>query len=181
MKNVGVGGQTSTYWRNNIDATLAVTKDNYTVVLYQIGVNEFGSIDEDTWVANVEYTLDAMHARWPAAHMWLSYPWKCAPDGGGNCTADAIADQYAGWVNRVVSERSTFVSAGDDERAWFKPNIATYSDDAGNLKGLHFYTAAGQAAKVQQMMTLLGFFVLVPFVARRRRILKEAETLREAA
>lgn len=157
VTNVGVGGATSTDWRNNIDATLAAQRTNHQIVFYQIGVNEFGSISENTWVSNVEYALDAMHVRWPGARMFLSYPWKCQPDSGGNCTADATADQFATWVDRVVSERSSFVFAGDDERVWFKPNIATYSDDVGNEKGLHFYPAAGQAAKVQQMKTLLGY------------------------
>jgi hypothetical protein len=156
VTNVGVGGQTSTYWVNNIAASIAAHPDNHRIVLYQIGVNEFGSITQAQWIANVEYVLDTMHARWPAAAMYLSKPWKCAP-ANGVCTADAIADQYAAWVDQVVSERSSFVNVGDDERAWFKPNYLAYSDDTGNLVGLHFYTPSGQARKTLETKTLLGY------------------------
>lgn len=141
---------------NNIAASLAAHPDNHVIVLYQIGVNEFGSISQAQWKTNVEFVLQSMHNRWPAAVMYLSYPWKCAPDAQLNCTADATADLFAGTVNEIIADLSDYVHAGDDERAWFKGHCAEYSDDVGNLYCLHFYRPAGQARKVQEMLTVLG-------------------------
>jgi hypothetical protein len=153
----GASGQSSQYWVDNIASFISTHRDNYRVILYQIGVNEFNSTNQSTWIANVLFVLDAMHERWPGALMYLSKPWKCLPNGAGTCTADAVADQYGGWVDQIVAARPSFVFAGDDERAWFKPNYLSYSDDTGSSVGLHFYAPTGQARKVLEMKAVLGY------------------------
>jgi lysophospholipase L1-like esterase len=117
-------------------------------IVIDLGVNDVGFTapwvlpNQTTWQNDYLAVLDALHAQWPNALVYITKPYK----GGGD---DSVFDTMAGWVDNVVAARA-FARAGDDERSWFKPNIGTYSTD-----NLHFNTTAGQAAKAAAVEAVL--------------------------
>lgn len=121
-------------------------------ILVDLGVNDVGFIppwslpNQTTWQNNYIAILDALHAQWPDAVIYLTKPWK--RQAGGN---EALFDTMAGWVENVVAARSSFTRVGDDERSWFGGNPSTFSDD-----GIH-WNAAGQIEKANQMKAVLGY------------------------
>jgi hypothetical protein len=129
--NVGVGATTVAYWYINIDASIASQPDNHVVALVSLGVNDFGSISEATWITQYQYIVDAIRARWPAIEIYIMRPWKR--------NHDAQADMVAGWIDTIVASRS-FLHLGPDERIWLK------SDDDGatnTYDGIHYRLAVG--------------------------------------
>lgn len=142
--NPAQAATTAAFWAANIGATLATEKDNHVIVLYNIGVNDFGSGVEAQWIADVLTVADAVKARWPDAVFYIMRPWK----RGFNTTADT----YAGWIDQIVAAR-TFIILGPDERVWLKG-----SDDGATITtdGIH-YSAAGETECAVQWQTVLGF------------------------
>lgn len=120
-------------------------------VLLNVGVNDVGFVtpwalpDQTTWKNNYRSVLSAIHTLWPLAQMFVTKPWKTQVGGD-----DTMWDTMAGWIDDLVAEQS-YLSAGDDERSWFEPNVATYSDD-----GIH-WNATGQAAAAVIKQTTLGY------------------------
>lgn len=121
-----------------------------TYVLIDIGVNDVGFVppwslpNQTTWQNNYLSAIDQIHTQWPDAQIYLTKPWK--QQSGGD---DTVFDTMAGWIDNVIAARAAFVHEGDDERVWFEPNVATYSDD-----GIH-YNAAGQAAAAAARLAVL--------------------------
>lgn len=142
--NVSVSAIGAAYFAANIASILAAQKDNHTVVLVNLGVNDFSSATHSQWVADVSSVVDAIVTRWPGTRVYLMRPWK----RGYN----AVADTFAGWIGEVIAAHS-FVHAGPDERVWLKG-----SDDGGanTTDGIH-YSAAGQAAAVTAWRSVLGY------------------------
>lgn len=143
--NIGSGGYTAEYVADSIITTaLAGEPRNHIVVLFNLGVNSFGTAIEADWIADVETIVDAVHARWPQASVYLARPWKQG--------YDAVADDYADWIDTIVAAR-TFCYVGHDERVWLKggDNGATMTYD-----GIH-YSSAGQAECAAQWATVLGY------------------------
>lgn len=129
-----------------IQANLSAETVKSDYVLINIGSNDLASMPvEATWKTNMLAILDAIHAWSSVARVYLTKPWR--RDYGTE------ADTYAGWIDDVVALRPSFAYVGDDERDWFENDDdgVTYSDD-----GIH-YNAAGQAAKVAAMRTVLGY------------------------
>lgn len=144
VDNKAASATGAAYYALNIDGYMATFPDNHYAVLYNIGVNDFGIASHAQWVADVEYVIDAIHAKWPESKVYLTKPWKR--------NFDATADTFAGWIDEIVAARS-FVYVGDDERVWLKgsDNGATMTAD-----GIH-YTAAGQAQAAVQKQAVLGY------------------------
>ncbi len=145
MDNVGVAGTTASYWASNIAATLFDQPFTHQVVLYNLGVNDFGTATQGQWIADVETVADAVHAKWPSALFYIMRPWKVSND--------ANAATYSGWIDTIVASRSSWVKYGPDEAVWLKgaDNGATNTTD-----GIH-YSVAGEAAAVTQWKTVLGY------------------------
>ena len=116
-------------------------------VLCNYGINDsdWPGLTQAGFEAAYAYIVDAIHARWPYATVYLTIPW-----GNGS---DVWSDTVAVWIGNVIAARSTFCAAGSDERAWFKPNVAAYSTD-----GLHWNaTTAGNAAGAAANLTSMGY------------------------
>jgi hypothetical protein len=114
-------------------------------VLYNIGVNDFSTATQSQWIADMETTLDAIHAQWPAAIVYIAKPWKR--------TFDATADTFAGWIETIVAARA-FARVGFDERSWLK------GADNGNTMtrdGVHYSDPTGEAQAASQWQTIMGF------------------------
>jgi lysophospholipase L1-like esterase len=147
--NWGVGSSTVASHRATVDASIAayaaalLPPPQY--VLLNLGINDVagGLPAEATWNANLAYILDAYHAAWPLASVYVAKPWGRTWDTG----CDTVATR----IDTVLSTRGTWAYVGDDERAWLKAadNGATMTSD-----GIH-YSAAGVAAKVAAVMAVL--------------------------
>lgn len=112
-------------------------------VLINIGAHDliFGLPDAATWISEYESDLDAMHAAWPNAQIYLMRPWQQG--------SDADAATMHGWIDTVIAARSTFTHAGPDEAVWLK------STDNGATYGTLHYTAAGERECAQQWLKVL--------------------------
>ena len=141
--DIAVSGQTAEWFADNIASVLSPVTTGQSHVLFNMGVNSFGAAEAD-YKADVLTIADAIHARWPAAVIYMMRPWKRG--------FDATADTHAGWINDLVASR-TFIELGPDERSWLKG-----ADDGVTMTtdGIH-YSAAGQAECADQWQTTLGY------------------------
>lgn len=144
--NQGVGAATVASTVGNLAAILAAANPPPPVmnVLVNLGVNDMPAMPaEATWEADYLTIIDAVHAKWPTATVYLSKPW-----GAGY---DAEADTLAGRIDTILAARA-FTAVGDDERVWAKPNVATmYTDWA------HYSYPLGMATKAAEVQTAMGF------------------------
>lgn len=147
--NLGVSGQTVSAASSGIATIIAAVPatDPVTVVLLNWGVNDirFQTLVESTWKAQYLTIIDAVHARWPDAHVYLALPWVTGYDAG--------CDTLATWIGDIQASRSSFVSIGHDERVWLKgaDNGATMTSD-----GVH-YSTAGKNECAAQWRTAMGY------------------------
>jgi lysophospholipase L1-like esterase len=141
----GIQGSTVANWAGYIDSQLALCAcDEVRVVLINLGANDVVSLpDQTTWQNNYLVILDAIHARFPNAVVYVTRPWS----RGFDATFDTIASRIA----NVVAARS-FAQIGDDERDWMKSTDdgATYTYD-----GVHL-NSTGQATKPTQVLPIIN-------------------------
>lgn len=132
-------------WATFIDGRINAANIVPVHVLINLGVNDITSNlpDQTTWQNNYIHILDEMHVAWPSAMIHITKPYKAG--------YDTSCDVLAGWIDNIIAARPAISVLLDDERAWYKPNIATYSDD-----GVH-YNAAGQTAAAAAKKTAMGF------------------------
>jgi len=139
--NVGIPTTTVAQWAASLN--IIPSNARTSVVLINLGANDVLAMPaEATWKANYLAILDDIHAKSPGAVVYVSRAWRQG--------YDTESDTLATWGNDIVAARS-FARLGDDERSWFKPNVAAYSDD-----GVH-YNATGDAAAKTVKQTVLGF------------------------
>jgi lysophospholipase L1-like esterase len=147
--SVGVGGRT-------VATTLAAITQMFSTmpaatgatdirVLINLGVNDIttGLPAEATWEANYLAIIDAIHAKWPTARVYLMRPWVRS--------FDTDSDTVAVRVGHLVAARPSFVFVGPDERIWLKgsDNGTTMTVD-----GTH-YSVAGKLEIVNQWAAVL--------------------------
>lgn len=113
-----------------------------------IGVNDMTppATAQASYEASLGSLLDKIHAAWPSCNVGVSKVWMPG--------RDAESDAMAGWVDNVLSTRAAWASVSDDERVWLKgaDNGATMCVDGGP-----HYSAAGNAEKVNQIKTWMGY------------------------
>jgi lysophospholipase L1-like esterase len=148
---LGRNGATVASMKATVDADLAQMSGPSVVwmrhILINLGSNDFGAMPlQAQYEADLTYILDALHAKWPTATLYVARAW--------NRTAGmAAANTLAGWTANVVTARASFTSLGPDERTWLEngDDGATYTYD-----GTH-YSAAGNTAAATQWMTVMGY------------------------
>jgi lysophospholipase L1-like esterase len=131
-----------------IDTDLALISANKgpRYILFNLGSNDATSLPaEADWKTNALYILDAFHARWPSAQVYMMRPWR----RGYNTECDTLA----GWIGDVVTARSTFAHLGPDERVFLEngDNGTTYTSD-----GIH-PTTPGYALTAAQWAAAMGY------------------------
>lgn len=144
---VTVWGAAPTFYIDTKLAAIGTTVGYPKWVLLNLGINDrsVSGMTQAQFETAYIYIVDAVHAKWPMATLYLTLPW-----GSG---ADAYADTIAGYITNVVAARSSFCVVGNDERVWFKPNVATLSTD-----GLHWNsTTPGNAAGAAANLTSMGY------------------------
>lgn len=115
-------------------------------IFVNIGANDVAALPaEATWKANALTVLDAYHAAWPSAQVYMMRVWR-----RGSAPA---CDTLAGWIADVVASRSTFAHLGPDERIFLEngDNGVTYTTD-----GIH-ENADGKALAAAQWLALIGY------------------------
>lgn len=149
--NWGVNASTVADHAGTIDASIAAYVaaglPAPEVVLINLGVNDVATAlpDEATWKADYGYILDAYHAAFPSTTIYVTKPWFRAQPA--RCVT------IAGWIDTILGTRGPWAVVGDLEATWLEggDNGATMTVD-----GTH-YSVAGAAAKVAQVLTLLGY------------------------
>lgn len=127
-----------------IDAELATRTGNPIYILLNFGANDVISLPaEVTWKANYYYVLDALHAKYPYAQMYIMRAWRRGQA--------AECDILAAWIDDIVVSRS-FAHLGPDERVFIEngDDGVTYTDD-----GIHPNTA-GYILVAAQWQTSMG-------------------------
>lgn len=129
----------------DIDKRIADTFAYPTHILVNLGANDVGSTSQEDYEAAMAYILDACHARWPAAKIYVSTPWR---DIG-----PTYWDNMHTWIGNVLASRSSWAFRGVDERTTLRgdDNGATYYSD-----GVH-PNAAGHQLYADVLRTMMGF------------------------
>ena len=140
---VTVWGGAPDYYINTKLAAIGTTVGYPKWVLVNLGINDPISTTQAAFEAAYTYVVDAIHAKWPMATIYLTSPWGAA--------AGTWPNTIAPWIANVIAARSTFCAAGDDERVSFAADPAGLAPD-----GLHWNqdtegNAAGAAAKLTAM------------------------------
>lgn len=116
-------------------------------VLLNWGANDMATTlpAQATWQNYYLTIIDAVHAKWPQAKVWIMYPWRQSQD--------ANATTLHGWIDNVIAARSSFTFAGPDEAVWMKgaDNGATQTVD-----GVH-YSTTGNTTAANQWKAAFGY------------------------
>ena len=111
-QRIATGGWTVANLKDAIDAALAAAVGTPAHILINIGINETGSLPaEVTWKANLQYILDALHVKYPAALCYLAKVWRA------NLTYAANVATVNGWLTDTIAANSGFCRAGVDDEA----------------------------------------------------------------
>lgn len=115
-------------------------------VLINIGVNDIGVTSQASFEASLGSLLDKIHTAWPTTHILVAKVWK----RGFDSQCDTMDDT---WIVNVLSGRSSFASAGPDERTVIK---AGDNGAANTTDGVH-YSTAGNAAWAAALKVSMGY------------------------
>lgn len=142
---IATSGHTVALMQDEIDADLTAASGTPDFVLINLGANEagLGLPSEAAWTADYGYILDAIHAKWPNALIYLMRVWRR--------NYATPCNSLAGWISTVVSTRAAWAFVGPDERVFLEngDDGATYTSD-----GLH-PTDAGYRLTGQQWASVL--------------------------
>lgn len=147
---IGRSGATVATAKANIDARLSVTTSGADVININLGANNIrnggSSMDEASVKSDYRYILNAHHAKWPNAQVYISKPWRR--------TYETNANTFAGWVDDLIAEEATWRKLGDDERDWLDggDDGATYTYDLD----CH-YNDLGDAKKIEKLLDAMGY------------------------
>lgn len=147
VDNLSASLMTAASRRSRITADLAsfARRVNVSYVLINLGANDVSvSLNETVWKDNMGTLMDAYHAKWSSAQVYVMRPWR-----RGKATE---CNTLAGWIADLVSARSPWAHLGPDERVFLEngDDGATYTDD-----GIH-PNAAGYALTAAEWMAAIG-------------------------
>lgn len=148
LTDLGTSGATVGSYASTIVARLAALPADLPVptALLNLGSNDLAAgTAESAYKTSLGAIMDAVVARYPAARVHVTLPWR----RGYNAAADSMAT----WIADVVAARPAFSEVADDERSWMKG-----ADDGATMTsdGVH-YSTAGHAEKTSQMLTEMGY------------------------
>lgn len=108
---VGRSGYTIAQLAASVDADLSARSDTPSVVLINIGANDYISVIDATWSTNYAYILDAMHAKWPSAQVYCMRVWR-------RSGTSLVAMKSA--IGVLVAARSSWCYLGPDETVFLE-------------------------------------------------------------
>lgn len=118
-------------------------------MLLNFGANDCKyELVEATWKANYQYIIEAIHAKYPGALIYIAKAWRSAT----GITVVTSFDTMAGWIDDIVALYD-YVHDGYDERGWLEngDDGTTYTSD-----GAHYNTIGIDEAS-RQWLTALGY------------------------
>jgi len=129
-------GTTVTQMQDTVDADLAaLSLPGLKFILFNLGANTVPAMPAEAgYEADLAYILDAFHAKWPTATVYLTQTWR----RGYNAESNTLAT----WQdNVIVGGRAAWAKVGPNERAFLEngDDGVTYTSD-----GVH-PNAAGYA------------------------------------
>lgn len=134
---LATAGWTTNAVYSTIDAALAARSEEPEFVLYNLGANDFASMPtENNFKTQTLYIWDAIHTKWPNAVIYAAHAWRR--------TYGTNANTLATWLDYCISQRSSFVFVGHDERVWMEngDDGATYTSDGIHPNGEGQYKCA---------------------------------------
>lgn len=135
MYELASGGATVASRRATIDSDLTLHNRIYSDIIINLGANDAGGVlVQSTWQANLSYILDALHAKWPDARVYVVGAWRRGFDV--NCATLKI------WTANVLAARSSWAYAGPDESVFIK---AADDGAACTSDGIHWLGPCYQA------------------------------------
>lgn len=149
---IATGGWTIANLRAVIDARIAYRYGYPTKILMNFGSNELGSAlpAEATWKNDYRYCIEALHAAYPDASIYLAKPVRLI-DAIPPSTPVVASATLWGWIDDLVAEYS-YVYAGIDETA-----LEGGDSYLTNLVDYTHYTAAGKTAVTGLWKTAIGY------------------------
>jgi lysophospholipase L1-like esterase len=143
---MATSGATVAIRKSSIDSELASIPLAADYILCNFGANDVTDTPNETyWNTNYQYIIDALHAKWPTAKIYLAKAWRR--------NYDAWCDTLAGRIDTLIAANPGVCFAGHDERVWLEggDNGVTMTVD-----GVH-YSTAGEAECAAQWQTILGY------------------------
>lgn len=119
----GVSGRTWATAAAAVDAELTLYAYAPDYIFVNLGANDVLSLPSQGVIeTNIAYVLDAYHAKFPSALIYVDYPWRQG--------SDSACNTLAGYIDNVRSSRA-WALGGMDERTTLKggDNGATYYAD----------------------------------------------------
>ena len=116
------------------------------VILVNAGANDLAALPAAaTWRADFGALLDGLHGKWPEAKVYAAKPWKAGQD--------ASASTMAGWIDTVLSTRSSWALEGLNEAVTIK---AGDNGAANTVDGIHYSEPAGNTAAAAAWKIAMG-------------------------
>jgi lysophospholipase L1-like esterase len=145
LQRLAVGGTNTSYWAGRIDSDLALITDTPGFILVNMGTNIGISVAQDE--ADYGYVLDAYHAKWPNARIYLARFWR-----NGMSAAETAWDDVS--IPRIISTRSSFCFLGMDERTFLPGPSGTGAEYT--IDGIH-PNRAGYTLTAAAWKTAMGY------------------------
>ena len=143
---IATGGATVASRALSIGTDIAASLGTPEYILFNLGANDVAALPlEATWKADCTTIINALHAKWPLAKIYMMRPWRQS--------YLTECNSIATWINDLVGLNTGVVYNGPDERVFLEggDDGATYTVD-----GIH-PNAAGYALTATQWVTALGY------------------------
>lgn len=151
---LAAGGATARYFAINIDAMIALHPGRADYILINLGVNDVNGDTQDVlrdgtgdaWKADMDYVLDALHAAYPDALIYMMRVWK-----RGDATVQSKLDFIDDVMLPAFVAARPYCHLGPDERVFLEggDDGVTYTTD-----GIH-PNEAGYTLTAQQWAAVL--------------------------
>lgn len=139
--------------RNRIDSDLALRNDTPEYILINLGSNDLVApmTSESAFKTDYLYILDALHAKWPTAEIYLAKPIRLNAAPPSTPSADSAT--LATWIDDIVAARPSFAYAGVVEATTLEGGDSYVTRMGDNTHP----TAAGYVAMAAAWQAILGY------------------------
>lgn len=136
---IAQNGRTTALAKAAVDAELAAAVGTPDYILYNLGAND---TDFDaTWHTNTAYILDALHAKWPNAKIYMAVTWERVTGFAYNLAhRAAINTAIAGRSYCYIGIDELTLENGDDGATYFNVD-GTHPNRAGYIKTAQLWKA----------------------------------------
>jgi lysophospholipase L1-like esterase len=139
--------------KNRIDSDLELRNDTPEYILINLGSNDLIApmTSESAFKTDYLYILDALHAKWPTAEIYLAKPIRLNAAPPSTPSADSAT--LATWIDDIVAARPSFAYAGVVEATTLEGGDSYVTRMGDNTHP----TAAGYVAMAAAWQAILGY------------------------